>query len=123
MKPDTNPTFPHHRLAAWHAALELARMVHVLAANIPRGDRSLADQMLRSSQSCVLLVAEGANRMSTGEKRQRYSLARGECGECAAALELVSTLGLVDRSEVGKALVHAGQVAAMLTGLVRRFSS
>jgi len=121
MQEATNPTFPHHRLEAWSVAVELAVTVRRIAAGIPRGERSLADQMLRASQSTVLLVAEGANRTGTGEKRQRYSLARGEVGECAAALELAQRLGLVAPLEGAAALALAARVAAMLTRLVQRF--
>jgi four helix bundle protein len=77
--------------------------------------------MLRASLSCALLVAEGANRVGTGEKRQRYSLARGELGECAAALELAGRLGLAAPLEVAAALALADRVGGMLTRLVARF--
>ena len=117
----TNPSFPHHRLQAWATAADLAVACQRIAARIPRGQRSLADQLARASQSTALLIAEGANRMGMGEKRQRYSLARGECGECAAALELAQRLGLAPALEVAAALALADRVGAMLTRLVVRF--
>ena len=116
------PAFPHHRLDAWRVSLEMAVLVRQLGDRIPRGHRSLADQMVRAAQSTVLLVAEGANRTGTGEKRQRFSLARGECGECAAALELAAALGLVPTEDAAAALALCGRVGAMLTRLVQRFA-
>jgi len=114
--------FPHHRLDAYVVALELARQSKALSDRVPRGYRSFADQLLRASGSTVLLIGEGANRYSAGQKRQRYSEARGEVGEVAAALELLCTLKLVPRAEADAALVLAGRVGAMLTRLVQRMS-
>ena len=113
--------FPHHRLDVYRVSLELAQLVSVVAGLIPRGRRSLADQMIRSSQSTVLLIAEGANRIHRGDKRHRYALARGECGECAAALEMVAILGLVTSGSIAEALSLAHRAGCMLTKLVQRF--
>lgn len=113
--------FPHCRLDAYRVALELAGQAKRLADRVPRGYRSFADQLLRAAGSTVLLIGEGANRYSVGQKRQRYSEARGECGEVACALELLSTLGLVPAKEAATAHQLAARVAAMLTRLLQRF--
>ena len=113
--------FPHNRLEVFQVSLEMAAQARQVADRIPRGHRSLADQLLRSSGSTVLLIGEGANRYSAGAKRQRYSEARGECGEVAAAAELLRILKLAPESECGVLLDLAGRVAAMLTRLVERF--
>ena len=41
------PTFPHDRLDAYRVSLDLLERVHALCERIPRGYRSIADQMLR----------------------------------------------------------------------------
>jgi four helix bundle protein len=82
---DTNQ-FPHTKLQVFHVAIELAVVTKRLADQIPRGHRSLADQILRASSSVVLNIGEGANRITSGTKRQRYAEARGECGEVAATV-------------------------------------
>lgn len=111
--------FPHHKLDAFVVALEMARQAKSLSARIPRGYRSFADHLLRAAGNTVLLIGEGANRHSRGAKRQRYAEARGECGEVAAAAELLTTLELVPAAEVATLLVLAGRVGAMLTRLVQ----
>jgi four helix bundle protein len=108
-------------LVVYRVGLQMAMQVRRLAERLPRGQRSLADQMVRASQSCVLLVAEGANRLGVGEKRMRFSLARGECGECAAAVELAAAVGLVPEVDAVAVQVLASRVAAMLTRLVQRY--
>lgn len=120
MKPTTH--FPHDKLAVYRLAVEVATEVKPVADAIPRGYRALADQMLRASMSTVLLIAEGANRRGAGEKRHRYSMARGECGELAAALELTGAWGLGSAEALTTLRDKAARVGAMLTALERRWA-
>jgi four helix bundle protein len=115
---DTTYPFPHDRLQAFQVALEMAAQAKVIADGIPRGYRSLADQLMRAASSVVLNIGEGANRTTSGAKRQRYSEARGEAGEVAANARLLTTLAIVPTA-AGDTLIHlSGRVAAMLTRLV-----
>ena len=118
---DPTVVFPHHKLDAYRVALELAVAARGLVATMPRGHAGLADQLSRASVSVVMNIAEGANRSGTGEKRQKFSIARGEVGEVAAGIELASALGLVPGAETAAALELASRVAAMLTRLIQRF--
>jgi four helix bundle protein len=115
------PLFPQHRLDVYRVAVELAQHTREAAKSIPRGDRTLADQMKRAATSTVLLTAEGANRRTAGDKRQRYSLARGECGELASAVELAGAYGFFDGQQTIKLLQLAGRTNAMLLRLEQRF--
>ena len=69
-----------------------------------------------------LLIAEGANRVSAAQKRQRFVEARGECGETAAAIELLSRLDLTESTEAERALDACGRIGATLTGLIAKFA-
>jgi four helix bundle protein len=113
--------FAHHKLDVYGIALKLVVEVRRLSERIPRGHRALADQVLRAASSTVLLIAEGANRRSAGDKRQRYSMARGECGEVAAAIEVAVALGFLDGRDATDVLNLAGRVSAMLLRLEQRF--
>jgi len=88
-----------------------------LAGRIPRGYRGLADHLTRSATGLPLLIAEGANRISAGHKRMRFAEAGGECGEV-----LIDRLALVRGEDPARVLDLAGQVGAMLSGLVAKFS-
>ena len=114
--------FPHHKLDAWRVAVELATKGRKLAERIPTGDRDLAAQLRRSSTAAVLLIGEGAGRRTAGNKRARFSEARGECSETAAAAELAAVLGVVPEAEAREVVHLAGRVAAMLTRLIQRFN-
>jgi four helix bundle protein len=94
--------------------------VNALSRAIPRGHRAIADQMKRSSTAVVALIAEGANRRGAGEKRQRFTEARGEAGETAAWLEILVVLQLADEAEVAPTAHLLSRVVAMLTRLIQR---
>lgn len=113
--------FAHQRLDVHRLAIEVARRSRQLADRVPRGYRSFADQLLRAAGQTVLLIGEGANRFTSGQKRQRYTEARGECGEVASCLELLATLRLAPESEAKEIIHLAGRVAAMLTRLIQRY--
>ena len=112
--------FAHHRLDAYEVALELAVLAKGISDQIPRGYRGLSDQLLRSGSGVVLLIAEGANRSSAAQKRQRFIEARGECGEAAATVELSLRMGMISAEECRLFQTSAGRIAAMLTGLIRK---
>jgi four helix bundle protein len=119
---DPMHTFPHHRLDAYHASLDLAESALRLARQIPRAYHGLADHLIRSAIGMPLLIAEGANRISAGHKRQRFAEANGECGEVAAVAEMADRLALVRGKDPAQVLDLAGRVGAMLSGLVAKFS-
>ncbi len=112
--------FPHHRLDAYHRAVDLLTGVHTAQQRIPRGHRPLADQLVRAATSVALNLGEGANRYGTGEKRACFSRARGECGEVAVAIEIAVALGFIPAADAAQLLELAGRVAAMLTRLIQR---
>ena len=117
---DSSQRFPHHRLDVYALSLELAVSAKRIADGIPRGYRSLADQLIRSAPAVALLIAEGANRATAAQKRQRFVEARGECGEAAATVEVAARMGLVSTEDSPRFERDANRVAAMLTGLIRR---
>ncbi len=114
--------FPHERLDAYRVALTMASASKRVAADIPRGHRSVADHMLRAAANGVLLLAEGANRRTPKEKRQRFAESRAECAEVAAAADLVAALDLGPAHRAWELKHLAGRVAAMLTGLITRLN-
>ncbi len=112
--------FPHERLDAYQVALELARKVRVHMRQLPPGYGSLRNQLERASAAVPPLIAEGASRRSWRDKRHRFTLAQGECAECAAALDLIGALGLIDKAIVTECRGLASRVGAMLARLIQR---
>ena len=108
-------SLPHHKLIAFGVARE--RLLAVRAASIR--DAKLRDEALRSAKSACLNTAEGAGRVTRGEKARSFAVARAEACEAAAALEIAALCG--DASEASAAEVGriASRLVAMLTPLVR----
>ena len=114
--------FPHQHLRVYRLAVELAVQAKQLADRVPRGYRRLADQLIRSGPGVALLIAEGANRETSPQMRQRYIEARGECGEAAATVEVLGRMGLLHGDGLSSFTQNADEIAAMLTALIRRHS-
>ena len=105
----------HERLDVYRVALTLHREVEAIARGLPRGYGALKDQMRRAAISTVCNIAEGANRWSPKDKASRYKIALGECGECAATLDLADR---ADAARIQAAKGAAYRVASMLAKLV-----
>ncbi len=109
------PILPHHRIIAFQVAKQL--LLAVRDAHIR--DAKLRDEALRSSKSTCLNIAEGAGRVTRGDKARSFAIARAEAVEAAAAVEIAALLG---DCAVGGALVIAriaDRLFATLPGLCR----
>ena len=116
----TTTGFAHQRLDAFHRAMELTVGVEQLCAALPPGHANLKDQTRRAASATMRNITEGANRWTPRDKAARFVIARGECGECDAALEMIQRLRLASGTEVGTLRQLADRVGAMLTGLIKR---
>lgn len=114
--------FVHHKLDVYQRALILVELVHAESTQIPRGYRSFADQILRAAGSAAALTGEGANRVTHGQKRQRFAEARGEAGEVAVHAEILATMGVMPEDKASAIMTEANRVCAMLTKLIQRHS-
>ena len=112
--------FGHHRLDAYRVAVELFLEVESVAAQLPRGHADLKDQMRRSAAATVRHIAEGANRFEPRDKSNRFLLARAECGECDATLEMALLMRLVDGARIERMRSLTDRVAAMVWRLAVR---
>jgi four helix bundle protein len=111
----TRSTLPHHKLLAYHAAVEL--LVAVRAANIR--DAKLRDEAMRSAKSACLNSAEGAGRVTRADKARAFAIARGEAVEAVAAVEIAALSGDADSAAAARCVELANRVVALLTGLIR----
>ena len=82
-------SLPHHRLVVYQRALDLLAAVR----NAQILDAKLRDEALRAAKGTALNIAEGAGRVTRGDKARAYAIARGECVECVAAVEIAVAAG------------------------------
>ena len=83
-------------------------------------DAKLRDEALRSAKSVCLNCAEGAGRVTRADKARAFTVARGECVEAAAAIEVAALLGDASEADAQRVAVLADRVVAMLTRLILR---
>ena len=79
---------------------------------------SLRDQMLRSSESIVLNIAEGAGEWLRPAKRRYFTIARGSTFEIGSAIDLVRLRA--PAAACDDVVARLGEVERMLTALVWR---
>ena len=101
------------RTGASHAVLLLG-LVASLVTRLPRGHAELADQLRRAALSIPLDVAEGSGKEGRDASRH-YGIARGSALECAAVLDALEALGLVDAADLSEERELIERVVSMLT--------
>lgn len=103
------------RLDVYQRAIEFLSLAYDVVADLPKGNADRADQLVRSAESVVRNIAEGAGRWSDADCASRYKIARGEAMECAASLDIMKLRRLItdERYERGIQLLQG--VVAMLT--------
>jgi len=88
--------FDHHKLDVYAAALDFVVLVDPLLEDLPPGRGYLALQLRKAAASIVSNVAEGAGEFAPKEKRRFYRIARRSGTECAAQLDILLRLDLID---------------------------
>jgi len=106
---------PHRRLVVYGKALEL--LAAVRSAKI--ADAKLRDEALRAAKGVCLNVAEAAGRVSRADKARIFAIARGECVECVAAVEIAAAAGDAVEPAAANAVQCGTEVYLMLGALVR----
>ena len=107
---------PQHALHVYGKACELLRAVN--RAGI--ADAGLRRQAVTAAQSVCLNAAEGAGRVTKADKGRAFTIARGECVEASAAVEVAWISGTASESAHHEVASIASEVYAMLTALIRR---
>jgi len=77
----------------------------------------LQDQLRRAALSIPLNIAEASGRTGKAEAARTYAIARGSAMECAAVMDALKLLKLVDTARYQRGLELLARVVAMLTKL------
>lgn len=109
--------FDHERMDVYRAALDFVKRATAIRGQFPTGRSSLADQLDRASVSIALNIAEGAGEFARKEKARFYRIARRSATECAAILDIIRELEMVDPSAVAAAKELLRDIVSMLIGL------
>ena len=104
------------RLDVYRCAVRLLGLTSSLAASLPRGNGELADQPRRAALSISLNIAEGRGKEGRDPARF-YAIARGSALECAAVLDALEALGLLDGGTITEERDLIERIVSMLTKL------
>ncbi|MGE0792431.1 MAG: four helix bundle protein [Sandaracinaceae bacterium] len=109
----------HERLDVYHLAMDFLVFANRVIEGLPRGRSHVADQFTRASMSIVLNIAEGAGKVSKGDKRRYYLTARGSATESAALLDVCMRLRLLDAAQHEAGKEKLVRIVAMLIRLAQ----
>jgi four helix bundle protein len=107
------------RLDVYQRAIEFLALTAKVSADTPRGNAALTDQLRRAACSIPLNIAEAAGRTGKADAARAYAIARGSAMECAAALDAMVTLKVIDAESHRRGCELLGRVVSMLTRLCR----
>ena len=82
-------------------------------------DIDIKDQWKRASLSIMLNLAEGTGRMSVQDKKHFYTIARGSVFECAAILDLLHEMKIVEEGIYTELYAGYEQCSKMLLAMYR----
>ena len=105
------------KLDVYRCAIELLALTSTIPS--PRGLSHLADPLRRAALSVPLNIAEAAGRNSAADAARHYAIARGSEMECAAIMDSLRVLALLDAPRHAQAIELIARIVAMLTKLCR----
>jgi four helix bundle protein len=82
-------------------------------------DPDIKDQWKKASLSILLNLAEGTGRMSVQDKKHYYTIARGSVFECAAILDLLHDMKIVEEEIYTELYAGYEQCSKMLLAMYR----
>jgi four helix bundle protein len=102
------------RLDVYRCAVRFLGLASSLTGRVPRGQADLVEQFRRAALSILLNIAEGSGKDGRDAVRF-YAIARGSAMECAAVLDAMESLGLVDGAALGEERELLERIVSMLT--------
>jgi len=109
----------YERLDAYQCALRFAALSFKILEALPRGHAELADQLRRATISVPLNIAEGAGKTTDRERSRYHAIARGSAMECAAIMDLLALLALIDAATTTEAKALSVRLVSMLSKMCR----
>jgi four helix bundle protein len=110
--------FGFQRLDAYRASTEFLGVASNLLRRIPKGYGDIVDQLRRAALSVPLNIAEGSGKFNRDAVRF-YTIARGSALECAAILDALEAMAVLDQATLERPRALLERVVSMLTGLIR----
>lgn len=111
--------FDFHKLTVYKKTKEFNKEILILSNEIKYQHRSLQDQLIRSSTSILLNIAEGSGRPSKKDRRHFYVISKGSTNETVAILDILLDLGYISTGRYKNFLSKMEEISKMLYGLIK----
>lgn len=108
------------KLDVYQRCIEFLALALQVVSKLPKGHRSLAEQLRTSAQSTVANIAEGAGRRTRADAGHHDFIARGSAMESAAHLDVMKAMGVIDAELYQQGISLLEAVVAMLTKMCDR---
>ncbi|HUV70354.1 MAG TPA: four helix bundle protein [Terracidiphilus sp.] len=106
-------------LVVWQRSIQMPVSIYRLTQGFPKEEAyGLTSQMRRAVVSIGSNIAEGHGRLSTGEYRQFFGMARGSNFEIQTQLEIARALGIGDSKLLESAESLSLEVGKMIFGVL-----
>lgn len=111
--------FGHEKFRPYQASLEFLTLTQAIVERQPDGKAYLLDHLRRASLSILLNIAEGTGRRTEIDRLRFYGMARGSAMECAAVLDAMTVLRMIDEKirDEGKGVLR--EIVAILVVVER----
>jgi four helix bundle protein len=107
--------FGHEKLEVYKVSLEFVSYAMELADTLKGDYRHARDQLIRSSQSIPLNIAEGNGKRSYGDRKRFFEIARGSAMESAATLDVLVCCGACAGEQVERGKMLLVRIVSMLS--------
>ena len=114
----------YREIKVWQKAIELVVDIYSCTRSFPREELyGLAGQLRRAAVSIASNIAEGKGRRTDREFLQFLHHARGSAFEVETQITIAGRLGYMPEAEVLRLGNSAGEIARMLSGLIKAITS
>jgi four helix bundle protein len=111
--------FQFQNWIVYQKSINLVKTTDPISAKISKiGNKMLADQIRRASQSIPLNIAEGASRFTSNDKLSYLRIAKGSLFECVAAIDIAKGLEIIEEETRAKYCDAAAEIGKMLSGMM-----
>jgi four helix bundle protein len=111
-------------IKVWQKGIDLVVDIYSCTRRFPRDEvYGLAGQLRRAAVSVPSNIAEGKGRRTDKEFLLFLHHARGSVFEVETQLTIAGLLGYIPETEVGRLGNSAGELARMLSGLIKAIGS
>jgi len=114
-----HPVQSYRDLVAWQKSMDLVIEIYSSTQSFPRAETyGLISQLRRAGVSIPSNIAEGHDRLSTGEFKQFLGHARGSLVEVETQILISQRLGYLETGRSSNLLKRTTEIAKILNGLL-----